>query len=91
MGVGNGAKIYRLDLSGATDVSDRSALGERPYAPVRKTLLMDLETLGVPLDNLEGMSWGPRLPTGQRTLIVVSDDNFSRRQATQFLAFAVTD
>ena len=54
-------------------------------------LLLDLEALGVDLDNLEGMTWGPRLPTGQPTLILVSDNNFSGRQVTQFLAFAWSD
>jgi hypothetical protein len=91
MGVGNFVRIYRLDLTGASDVSNRFALGDAPLVPVRKTLLLDLATLGVDLDNLEGMSWGPRLPGGQHTLILVSDNNFSRRQTTQLLAFVLTD
>ena len=40
-----------------------------------------------PLDNTEGMCWGPRRPDGRRTLVVVSDDNFNARQVTQFAAF----
>ncbi len=87
LGRGSGARIYRLDLAGATDVADWPALAGREYVPVEKTLLLDLETLGVPLDNLEGMSWGPTLDNGNRTLILVSDDNFAARQVTQFLAF----
>lgn len=91
MGVGNRVQVYRLDLTNASDVGDRAALAATQFTPVHKTLLLDLATLGVPLDNLEGMSWGPRLPSGQRTLILVSDDNFSRLQSTQFLAFALDD
>lgn len=89
MGVGNGARIYRLVLDGASDVADRPALAGSAYAPIAKTLLLDPATLGIALDNLEGMSWGPRLPDGRRSLILVSDDNFSMRQTTQFLAFEV--
>ena len=29
-----------------------------------KTLLLDLDDLGIPLDNVEGMTFGPRLPDG---------------------------
>lgn len=30
---------------------------------------------GLRVDNLEGMTWGPRQPNGKRTLVLVSDDN----------------
>ncbi len=98
MGVGNGARIYRLDMrldmgldmAAASAVADRPALAGSAYTPIAKTLLLDLATLGIALDNLEGMSWGPRAPNGKRTLILVSDNNFSARQATQFLAFDVS-
>jgi hypothetical protein len=36
------------------------------------------------------MTWGETLADGRRTLIFVSDNNFSSTQFTQFLAFAVT-
>ncbi len=89
MGVGNSVRIYRLDLAGASNVADREALAGASFMAVRKTLLLDLAVLGIPLDNLEGMSWGPRLPNGHRTLILISDNNFSERQITQLLAFEV--
>jgi hypothetical protein len=57
--------------------------------PVQKTLLLDLDTLGIPLDNVEGMAFGPTLPDGRRSLILVSDNNFAATQFTQFLLFAV--
>ena len=57
--------------------------------PVRKTLLLDLDTLGIPLDNVEAMAFGPDLPDGRRSLILVSDNNFAPAQFTQFLLFAV--
>jgi hypothetical protein len=86
-GVGNSARIYRLDLADASNVAGMDTLVGKAYRPVRKTLLLDLGTTGIHLDNLEGMTWGPRMPNGQRSLIFVSDDNFSSRQVTQFLAF----
>jgi 3-phytase/alkaline phosphatase D len=91
MGAGNFAKVYRLDLTGATNVAGQSSLRGMTYASVSKTLLFDLRNLDIPLDNLEGMSWGPRLPSGNRSLILVSDNNFSARQTTQFLAFEVVE
>ncbi|MDX2939877.1 esterase-like activity of phytase family protein [Streptomyces ipomoeae] len=42
------------------------------------------------VDNVEGITLGPRLPDGRRTVLLVSDDNFSAVQTTQFLAFAAT-
>lgn len=35
------------------------------------------------------LALGPRLPDGRQTLIVVSDNNFSDSQATQFIALAL--
>ena len=54
-----------------------------------KTLLLDLRTLGIPLDNVEGMTLGPRLPDGRQSLVLVSDNNFAAAQFTQFLLFAL--
>jgi hypothetical protein len=53
-------------------------------------VLVDLDEIGLDYtDNVEGISWGPRLPTGERTLLVVSDNNFSTRQQTQLIAIAI--
>lgn len=62
----------------------------------RKTLLLDLSTLAprLPpalerLDNFEALAFGPSLPNGSRTLLVVSDDNFRATQLTSFLLFGI--
>jgi 3-phytase len=52
-------------------------------------LLFDLDTLGIPLDNVEGLTFGPRLRDGRRSLVLVSDNNFAGSQFTQFLLFAL--
>jgi hypothetical protein len=54
-----------------------------------KKLLLNLDALGIPLDNVEGMTFGPRLRRGERTLLLVSDNNFAASQFTQFLLFAI--
>ena len=80
-----------MDLAGATDVSGRDRL---PTAlsgirTAEKTRLLDLDTLGVTLDILQALAFGPVLPDGRHGLVTTSDDGFSTGQTTQFLAFAI--
>jgi len=75
-GTGNTIKIYKVALPGSSGVAS-------------KTLLLDLDDLGIPLDNVEGMTFGPRLPDGRRSVVLVSDNNFAASQFTQFLLFAL--
>ncbi|HSG38422.1 MAG TPA: esterase-like activity of phytase family protein, partial [Thermoanaerobaculia bacterium] len=79
-------QIFRVSLDGATDVSGLDSLAGKSYTPVRKTLLFDFGSIGFVPDNIEGMAFGPDLPDGSRTLVLVSDNNFSRLQQTQILA-----
>jgi 3-phytase len=75
-GTGNKIKLYVTEL--------------RKDGTTSKTLLLNLDSLGIPLDNVEGMAFGPRLRGGKRTLLLVSDNNFAASQFTQFLLFAVS-
>lgn len=87
---GNTVKIYEISLEGATDISgDFSIMGVPNIVPAQKTLLFDMTTLGIPIDNVEGLTFGSTLPNGNRSLILVSDNNFNPTQFTQFLAFEV--
>jgi hypothetical protein len=90
-GTGNTIKLYTVALPGATDVNGIDSLAGKldQVRPARKTLLLDLDTLGIPLDNVEGMTLGPVLPDGRRALVLVSDNNFATSQFTQFLLFAL--
>lgn len=54
-----------------------------------KRLVFAFDDLGLPIDNTEGMTFGPELPDGRQTLVIVSDNNFSPGQFTQFIAPAV--
>ncbi len=76
-GTGNTIKLYTVAFPGADDVNGIDSLAGLDVRPVEKALLLDLKTLGIPLDNIEGMVIGPRLPDGRRSLILVSDNNFS--------------
>jgi hypothetical protein len=91
-GTGNTIKLYWVALPGADNVNGLESLaGILPgIQPMEKTLLLDLRTLGLPLDNVEGMTFGPLLPDGRRSLLLVSDNNFAATQFTQFLLFAIT-
>ncbi len=86
---GNSIQIYLIDTKDATDVSGFASLQGATYNPVSKELLFDLDSLGIPLDNIEGITFGQTLSNGHRSLILVSDNNFSPTQFTQFLAFEV--
>ena len=61
-GTGNKIKLYTVSLRGGV---------------AHKRLLLDLDDLGIPLDNVEGITFGPRLRDGRRSLVLVSDNNFA--------------
>lgn len=84
------AKIYEIRLGDATDISGIAALDGATFQPVRKRLVLDLNAADVErVDNIEGMSWGPELENGHRSLVLVSDDNFNEDQVTQFIVLDV--
>ncbi|HEX6020576.1 MAG TPA: esterase-like activity of phytase family protein [Solirubrobacter sp.] len=73
-GTGNKIKLYTVTLT---------------PKKAHKRLLLDLDELGLPLDNVEGMTFGPRLRDGRQSLVLVSDNNFAASQFTQFLLFGM--
>ncbi len=85
--MGFNGRIYQFTFAGARDVQLTHSLRNLLAPPVRKKLMLDLSTLGIAIDNVEGMSLGPKLPDGSQSLWIVSDDNFSKDQVTQFLLF----
>ncbi|MFL6016365.1 MAG: esterase-like activity of phytase family protein, partial [Gaiellaceae bacterium] len=90
-GTGNSIKLYKVALPGATNVNGVESVADALGAirQAKKTRLFDLDTLGIPLDNVEGMTLGPTLPDGRQSLVLVSDNNFAASQFTQFLLFAL--
>ncbi|MDO5317642.1 MAG: esterase-like activity of phytase family protein [bacterium] len=64
------SRIYRIDRTGATEVSGHASLASVDYVPVRKHLLYDGVARHV---QYEGLTLGPRLADGSRVAILVSD------------------
>ena len=91
-GIGNSLRVYLIDTRDGSDVLNVPVLRDGNYTSVQKRLVINFDSLNLKkLDNTEGMTFGPRLPNGNRTLIFVSDDNFRQSQITQFLAFEVVE
>lgn len=90
---GAGAKIFQVVIGNATDTSNIFSLkGDlTSIRPLNKQLLFDLQELGIYLDNLEGMTLGPRLPDGSKSLLLISDDNFNDEQISQLLLFRLVE
>jgi hypothetical protein len=89
-GLGFAVSLFQVSLEDADDIHEINSLvavDSKNIKPVKKKLLLDLRTLDVLLDNIEGLTLGSWLPDGKRSLILVSDNNFNSLQRTQFLAF----
>ena len=90
-GQGNRILLYQASIKGATDVKDVNSLKQlpQPQQPVAKWLVADLADYGITIDNFEGMVLGPKLESGGRLLLMVSDDNFSSSQKTILTVFRI--
>lgn len=94
LGAGWRIRLFEADWSAATDVKSFDALVDadghaRSFTPMTKRRVLDFDTLGIHIDNLEGLCFGPTLQNGHRTLVLVADDNFNPGQTTQFLAIEI--
>lgn len=91
-GVGNTIRLTLAEITAeTTDVSNFASLAGADYTPMRRTLLLEMPITyeGITLDNIEGVSWGKTLANGNRTLVLVADNNFSATQSTQFIALEI--
>lgn len=93
---GNTVKIYLIDTKNATDISKITSLRKTKYKAVNKRLLFNFETIREQLtkhivDNIEGITFGPKLKNGKQTLLVISDDNFRKfnDQLQQVIIFEI--
>lgn len=87
----NRIRVYHVHLGGATDVSLISTLKNGSHKPVKKVLVADLAGMAGlsvslrKLDNFEALALLPAGPSGERLLMMASDNNFNARQVTAFL------
>lgn len=89
-----GAKLFQVVMANASDISSQKSISKNisNINPIGKKLLLDLKTLGIKLENLEGMTFGAKFPDGSQSLIIVSDNNFAKgdKERNQFLLFKLT-
>jgi hypothetical protein len=90
--------FYNTVTDKTTDVSKMDSFNKtlKELNLVEKELIADLDEFKAQmsanfqgLDNIEGITFGPALSNGHDTIILVSDNNFSKNQRTQFLAFEI--
>lgn len=82
-------KLYLVDLNGAENVINNPSFVKNPPKPLAKKLLFDFDSLNMHIDNIEGVTFGPELPNGHRTLLFCVDNNFGKAQVQQFFLFEV--
>lgn len=89
-GKGNSIRLYEIDLSSAATIDGDASLMKMHFIPVAKKLVLDFSRTELDnIDNIEGMCWGKQLPDGKKSMVFVSDNNFSKKQVFQILVFEV--
>lgn len=83
------SRIFFIDLRSAQNIL---SLSHYKAKPVYKKLLLDLSDIEHQfspgfrlLENFEGMDFGPTLPNGKQSLVLVTDNNFKSYQRTLLL------
>jgi hypothetical protein len=82
-------KVFLCDFTKATNVKNRTSLQDQDILLASKKLILNMDDLGIFIDNIEGVTFGPKLANGNQSLLFVSDNNFSDKQKTQVLLFEV--
>ena len=83
-------KIFEADLGKATNIKDNlSLLKNKDFVPAPKRLIINMDNLGRYVDNVEGMTFGPTLPNGHKTLVTIVDNNFLIVEKTQVFLFEI--
>jgi len=94
---GNIIRIFEAILDEkATNINDIESLKKTNFIPLKKRLLFDFSaienqlTQGI-IDNIEGITYGPKLSNGNQSLVLVSDDNFQLygTQLNQFILIEI--
>lgn len=95
--LGNIIRIFDASIDETTtNTLDIQSLKETDFIPLKKRLVFDFEdvrdklTDGI-VDNIEGITFGPKLANGNQSLVLVSDDNFQLygKQLNQFVLLEI--
>lgn len=87
----NTIKLFIADLHEATDVHLTALKDNHAFIPAAKSLVLNMDDLGIYTDNIEGVTFGPVLPNGHKTLLFIADNNFSAAQKAQVLLFELLE
>lgn len=83
-------KVFIADISTAENINGIESLKNKPEIKIAsKKLLLNIDHLGIYIDNIEGVTFGPKLANGKRSLLFISDNNFNPLEKTQFLLFEI--
>ncbi|WP_051119717.1 esterase-like activity of phytase family protein [Gillisia sp. CAL575] len=79
---GNTVRIFNVNSENATNSLNYKSLRKEKYIKATKELVFDFKSVKKKLtdgiiDNIEGMTFGPDLPNGNKSLILISDNNFN--------------
>ncbi|MBO0905514.1 esterase-like activity of phytase family protein [Jiella sp. MQZ13P-4] len=86
-GVGNHIAFYVVDPKAGEAIGEGTAAAD--VAPLKKTQWFKIDEGdfgGLDIDNIECLTFGPEI-AGERSIVIASDNNFSRHQKTQFVLF----
>lgn len=79
---GNTIRIFEAFIDkNTTNILSINSLKNNNFTPLKKKLLFDFDTIkefltdGI-IDNIEGITIGPKLKNGNQSLILIADDNF---------------
>lgn len=84
-------RVFIADLNDATDISMITLKDNHSFKAAKKTLLLNMDDLGIYTDNIEGVTFGPLLPNGHKTLLFIADNNFTIAEKAQVLLFEVIE
>ncbi|PKI23448.1 hypothetical protein CW746_05280 [Staphylococcus succinus] len=86
----NFVRIYKINTNKGTDIKNKTSLKHANVKPLKKELIANLNHHDIEkVDNIEGMTFGKKLPNGNDSLVLVVDNNFNKTQKTELLAFEV--
>jgi hypothetical protein len=82
---GDRTVLYQLATGVATDISGMRTLPPtlKGIVPILKKPLLDLADLNLPIHNLQGLTLGPQLADGSRSLLLISDNGMNSGVSTQ--------
>jgi hypothetical protein len=83
-------KVYLADISNPENLLTINSLRDtNGIKTIPKQLLLNMEDLGIFIDNIEGVTFGPTLSNGKRSLVFIADNNFNPLEKTQLLLFEI--